>query len=180
MNNNQIIRWIKPYVNHILTRSFHGNGGIKRNCFFCRLSAFQEAFCSTRNFVNYILQWRSILLCLDRRKMGSCRAWRKICSASLNSTCEIQRFGTSKKNNNLQFLNFPGRFCLTYIYIHLSIPHLWGNLRSSFLLASLLCPLGYSALFPYPRNLWLWTAVLPGTLAFVHLILWAPQNETKK
>lgn len=64
----------------------------------------EEAFCSTRNFVNYILQWRSILL-------------------------------------------------------------------SSFLLASLLCPLGYSALFPYPRNLWLWTAVLPGTLAFVHLIL---------
>ena len=89
MNNNQIIRQIKPYVNHILTRYFHGNGGIKRNCFFCRLSAFQEAFCSTRNFVNYILQWRSILLCLDRTKMGSCRAWRKICSASLNSTCEI-------------------------------------------------------------------------------------------
>ena len=49
-------------------------------------------------------------------------------------------------------------------------------LRSSFLLASVICPLAYTALFPHQRNLWLWTAVLPGTLGFVHLLLSAPPD----
>ena len=49
-------------------------------------------------------------------------------------------------------------------------------LRSSLLLASVICPLAYTAFFPHQRNLWLWTAVLPGTLGFVHLLLSAPPD----
>ena len=110
----------------------------------------QEAFCSSRNFVNYILQWRSILLCLD--------------------LCEIQSASVQQEKQH-------GSWILTIsLMLNISFGSRCGNLRSSFLLASLLCPLGYSALFPYPRNLWLWTAVLPGTLAFLHLILRDPQK----
>jgi len=49
--------------------------------------------------------------------------------------------------------------------------HWRSILLSSLLLASVICPLAYTAFFPHQRNLWLWTAVLPGTLGFVHLLL---------
>ncbi|CAK9032231.1 Calponin-homology (CH) domain-containing protein [Durusdinium trenchii] len=51
------------------------------------------------------------------------------------------------------------------------ILHWRSNILSAILLVSLTGPLCYSALFPHPRNLWLWTAVVPGVIALLHLLL---------
>lgn len=87
------------------------------------------------------------------------------------------------------YTSAPGTMRASFSLLHVSQVSKCGNsmklrdgehegcyLRSSLLLASVICPLAYTALFPHQRNLWLWTAVLPGTLGFVHLLLSAPPD----
>ncbi|CAJ1424644.1 unnamed protein product [Effrenium voratum] len=48
-------------------------------------------------------------------------------------------------------------------------------LLTAIILASLICPLGYSAIHPDPRNLWLIPAVIPGLFALLLFLLCMPR-----
>ena len=52
--------------------------------------------------------------------------------------------------------------------------------RSGSLLVLLIFPLAYSAVSSHPRNLWLVGAVLPGTLAYILLLLLDAQSSAER